>query len=172
MPTFSSCKLCNLPLLLCLVASEQRQLVECRVETKPDALIAIFRIDLNHMVDLLNLQRLRSTMFRLLPKCRHLNLTRAMHVTEIAKQGRKMWDANVKKWTPLKAKRIERKSQKPLEFSFMIYCTNVWYAVGCVSVKWAKRIWHERRTPNSLNSNLISFLVVSFRYALAQSTAP
>lgn len=73
----------NLPLLLCLEVSEPRQPAGYRVKTIPDVLIADVRINLNHMVDLLNLQRLHLTMFRLQPKCRHLNLTPAMHVTEI-----------------------------------------------------------------------------------------
>lgn len=163
-PTFSSCKWYNLPLLLCLAASEQLQLVECRVKTKPDALIAIFRIDLNHMVDLLNLQRLHWTMFRLLPKCRHLNLTRATHVTEIAKQDGKMWMLkNMNMNTEHKSGAHREEITKTIRiFIYDLLCKCIWYAVGCVSVKWAKRIWHEHRTQNSLNSNLISFFVMSY----------
>lgn len=122
----------DLPLLLCLAVSEQRRPVECLVKTKPDALIGAALIYLNHMVDLLNLQRLHLTMFRLQPGCRHLNLTPAMHVTEIIKR-RKFHERAIE-------------SRKAIKILYDLY--------EMLLFQW----WMRKKWKKQLESNLISFL--------------
>lgn len=79
----------NLLLPLFLAVNGQLQHVECPAKTIPDVWVADVQTGPDHMADLLNLQRFRSSTFRLQPIYRHPNSTPARRVTEIFDKKKK-----------------------------------------------------------------------------------
>lgn len=73
----------NLPLALCLAANARLRLVGCPAKTTPGASAIAARTGPDRTVDLLSLQRIRWSMFRLRLICRRPSWIPAMRVTEI-----------------------------------------------------------------------------------------
>lgn len=133
----------NLPLLLCPGVDAQHQPVVCLAKTKPDVWATNAQINLNHTVDLLNLQRFR-LMFRLPLKCHHLNLTPTKHVTGIITIT--PTKANMKKKKYIKEKKT--KCIRMWKENFIISMGKIrlsdffvrrWRQAYCWTMKWIQR---------------------------------